>query len=110
MESLSRIEEERAVKGDRDEEVQRVLDSIDALGQGETPTDRAKRLTQLLDAMPDTQAKVREMRQEAVIAMQGEGKSLRAIGAELGISFGRVRDIIEGVTKRPRKTSAAGEE
>lgn len=91
---------------DRDEEVQQVLDSIDALGQAESPAARAKRLTQLLDAMPERQAKVREMRQQAVIEMKDGGMSLRAIAAELDISFGRVRDIIEGVTKRPPKKKA----
>ncbi|MBD3546813.1 sigma-70 family RNA polymerase sigma factor [Streptomyces sp. JV180] len=92
---------------DRDQEVQQVLDSIDALGTAETPAARAKRLTQLLDAMPEKQAKVREMRQQAVTEMRDEGMSLRAIAAELGISFGRVRDIIDGVTKRPPKKPAA---
>lgn len=88
---------------DRDEEVQAVLDSIDALGHAEAPSERAKRLTQLLDAMPGAQSKIREMRQQAVIEMRAEGMSLRAIATELDISFGRVRDIIEGITKRPKK-------
>lgn len=94
---------------DRDEEVQRVLDSIDVLGEAESPTARAKRLTELLDAMPETQSKVREMRQQAVIEMRDSGMTLRAIAAELGISFGRVRDIIEGVTNRrkPKKEPPA---
>lgn len=91
------------MEGDRDEEVQQVLNAIDALGEAEAPRDRAVRLTQLLKAMPDTQAKVREARQQAVIEMKGGGMSLRQIAGELGISFGQVRNIIEGVTKRPKK-------
>lgn len=94
---------------DRDQEVQQVLDAIDALGDAETPAARAKRLTQLLDAMPEKQAKVREMRQQAVTEMKAGGMSLRAIAAELDISFGRVRDIIEGVTKRAPKPKPEGD-
>lgn len=87
-----------------DEEVQRVLDAIDALGQGDA-ADRAQRLTQLLDQWPDTHAKVREMRQQAVTELHQGGLSYRKIGELLGISFGRARQIVEGVTN-PRTQKA----
>lgn len=89
-----------------DEEVQRVLDAIDALGEG-SATDRAQRLTQLLDQWPDTHAKVREMRQQAVAELHASGLSYRKIGDLLGISFGRVRQIVDGVTN-PRTQKAKG--
>ncbi|MFE4329672.1 hypothetical protein ACFRQM_09470 [Streptomyces sp. NPDC056831] len=86
-----------------DEEVQRVLDAIDALGAGELPAaERARRLTQLLDEWPNTHSRVRAMRQAAMQEMQDDGLSLRKISAETGVSFGRVREIIQGVTKRPK--------
>ena len=81
-----------------DEEVRRVLDSIDALGEAGDAADRARRLTELLDEWPDTHAKVRELRQQAVAELHQSGMSYRKIGELLNISFGRVRQIIEGVT------------
>ncbi|MBC9731227.1 hypothetical protein [Streptomyces sp. TRM68367] len=91
-----------------DEEVQRVLEAIESLGSPEVPAAaRAKRLTQLLDEWPDTHSRVREMRQDAMKELQDDGLSLRAISAETGVSFGRVREIIQGITKRPAKKSAA---
>ncbi|WP_133171778.1 hypothetical protein [Streptomyces sp. 111WW2] len=87
-----------------DEEVQRVLDSIDQLGSRDVPAAvRAKRLTDLLDEWPEAHSRVRAMRQAAMQEMQDDGLSLRKISAETGVSFGRVREIIQGVTKRPKK-------
>lgn len=81
-----------------------MLEAIDALGADDVPAAaRAKSLTELLDAWPDVHSRVRAMRQAAMQEMQDDGKSLRKISAETGISFGRVREIIQGVTKRPRK-------
>ena len=83
-----------------DEEVQRVLDAIDGLGVGGSAEERAVRLTELLDEWPDTHAKVREMRKQAITELHDEGRGLtyREIGTLLGISFGRVRQIIAGET------------
>ncbi|MGW5931573.1 hypothetical protein ACWF2L_35845 [Streptomyces anulatus] len=93
-----------------DQEVKRVLDSIDTLGAADQPAaDRVKRLTELLDQWPDAHSKVRAMRQAALQEMQEDGKSLRKISAETGISFGRVRDIIQGVTKRPKVKRTDGD-
>ncbi|MFF4388547.1 hypothetical protein ACFY0G_17470 [Streptomyces sp. NPDC001552] len=86
-----------------DEEVQRVLDAIDTLSAADVPAAvRAKRLTELLDAWPDAHSRVRAARQAAMKEMQDDGKSLRKISAETGVSFGRVREIIAGVTKRTK--------
>lgn len=99
--------------GVSDEEVQRVLDSIDALGDTGDAEDRARRLTELLDQWPDTHKRVREMRQRALAELYDEGRGLtyREIGKLLGISFGRVRQIIVGETAGPakRKREAPGE-
>ncbi|MEV3946997.1 sigma factor-like helix-turn-helix DNA-binding protein [Streptomyces halstedii] len=89
-----------------DEEVQRVLDAIDALSEHGDAAERARRLTVLLDELPGRQSKARELRQQAVRELRDEGMTLRAIGELLGISFGRVRQIADGVTnprtqKRP---------
>ncbi|WP_327415448.1 hypothetical protein [Streptomyces sp. NBC_01233] len=90
-----------------DEEVQRVLDAIEGLNSADVPAaERVKRLTQLLDEWPAAHGRVRAMRQAAMQEMQDDGKSLRKISAETGISFGRVREIIAGVTKRAKPKEA----
>ena len=76
---------------DRAKEVQRVLDAIDALTEGEPPEARAKRLTELLKSVGE---KVRRERRDAVLEMQARGMSYRQIADASGISFGRVRQII----------------
>ena len=106
---------ERRGSGVTDEEVQRVLDSIDALGEGGNAEDRARRLTELLDKWPGTHARVREMRQQANAELYNDGNGLtyKEIGALLDISFGRVRQIIAGETvsaKRRKPEATAAEE
>ncbi|MEC3995020.1 hypothetical protein VSR01_16365 [Actinacidiphila sp. DG2A-62] len=91
---------------ERDEEVEALLEAIKALGSTEPAAVRARQLTQLLDEWPTLHSEVRALRQEAVAEMKNDGMSLRAIAAELAISFGRVRDILQGVTKRPKKDDA----
>jgi DNA-directed RNA polymerase specialized sigma24 family protein len=76
---------------DRAEEVQRVLDAIDALTEGEPPEARAKRLTELLTSVGE---KVRRERREAVLEMVERGMSYRQIAEAAGVSFGRVRQIV----------------
>lgn len=88
-----------------DEEVRRVLDSIDGLGAHGSAEERAKRLTELLDAWPDKHAEVREKRQQAIAELydNGKGLTLREIGTLLDISFGRVRQILAA---KPSKTES----
>lgn len=76
---------------DRAKEVQRVLDAIDALTEGETPEAKARRLTELLKSVSE---KVRRERREAVLEMQARGMTYREIATAAGVSFGRVRQII----------------
>lgn len=88
-----------------------MLDSIDVLGDTGDAEDRARRLTELLDKWPDTHKRVREMRQQALAELHdgGNGMSYREIGALLGITFGRVRQIIAGETAGQAKRKQAGE-
>lgn len=83
---------------DRAEEVQRVLDAIDALTEGEPPEARAKRLTELLKSVGE---KVRVERRQAVLEMQARGMTYRQIADASGISFGRVRQIIADDPEQP---------
>ena len=94
---------------DQDEEVRRVLDTIDALGTDGEAADRAQRLTALLDEWPDAHARVRALRQAAVKELHDGGMSYRKIGALLGISFGRVRQILDGDTSSASDRKAPAE-
>ncbi|GHI91717.1 sigma factor-like helix-turn-helix DNA-binding protein [Streptomyces olivaceus] len=76
---------------DRAEEVRRVLDAIDAVTEGEPPEARAKRLTELLKSVGE---KVRKERRDAVLEMVEHGLTYRQIADQIGVSFGRVRQII----------------
>jgi DNA-directed RNA polymerase specialized sigma24 family protein len=89
---------------DRAEEVQRVLDAIDALTEGESPEARAKRLTELLKSVGE---KVRRERRDAVMEMVDRGMSYRQIADASGISFGRVRQIVADDPEKPEKGAEA---
>ncbi|WP_327671860.1 MULTISPECIES: hypothetical protein [unclassified Streptomyces] len=89
---------------DRAEEVQRVLDAIDALTEGESPEARAKRLTELLKSVGE---KVRRERRDAVLEMVERGMSYRQIADASGISFGRVRQIVADDPEKPVRDAEA---
>lgn len=86
-----------------EEEVQRVTDVVDSLEALEDPTERAKKAGQLLAAWPLQGSRLREIRQEAVVAMRGQGDSYREIARRLGISLARVQQIEAGERGRKAK-------
>ncbi|WP_327345916.1 hypothetical protein [Streptomyces europaeiscabiei] len=89
--------------GDEVEEVQRVLDAVTAFATNkEPPAERARKLAKLRDAVA---LEIRRELQRAVREMSDrENKSYRAIGDELGISFGRVRQILaEDLSEPPEE-------
>ncbi|MFJ9037449.1 hypothetical protein ACIRF8_12780 [Streptomyces sp. NPDC102406] len=89
---------------DRAEEVQRVLDAIDALTEGEPPEARAKRLTDLLKSVGE---KVRRERRDAVLEMQANGMSYRQIADATGVNFSRIRQIIADDPDKPARGAEA---
>lgn len=78
-----------------------VVDSLEAL---EDPAERAKRAGQMLAAWPVQGSRLREIRQEAVVAMRAQKVSYRQIAKTLGISLARVQQIEAG--ERGRKAKA----
>lgn len=91
------------------EEAQRVFDAIDALEEIADPSERAKALGEVLKGMPSQNRRLKEARQAAVAELlTRDGASLRSVGAELGISFSTVQDIVKGYSgsgsKRPKLT------
>ncbi|MFE5628457.1 RNA polymerase subunit sigma-70 [Streptomyces sp. NPDC056543] len=89
------------------EEAQRVFEAIDALEEIADPSERAKALGEVLKALPGRNKALKEARQRAVAELMARpDASLRSVGAELGVSFSTVQDIVKGYSgsgsKRPK--------
>lgn len=65
-------------------------------------TQRAKAASDALQAIPDLQRWLRELRQSAVQAMRAGGMSHADVAAELGVSRARAQQIAEGRTTGKR--------
>lgn len=76
---------------DQSEEVRRVREAIAAVAVDTPPAERARRLDAAIEAAT---LEWRRRRQEAVREMKESGMTLREIGKELSLSFGRVRQIL----------------
>ncbi|MFJ1657190.1 sigma factor-like helix-turn-helix DNA-binding protein [Streptomyces anthocyanicus] len=83
---------------DQSEEVRRVRDAIAAVAVDTPPAERARRLDAAMDAAT---LEWRRRRQEAVQEMKDGGMTLREIGKELSLSFGRVRQILAEDLSQP---------
>jgi hypothetical protein len=97
---------------DEAEEARRVFEAIDALGVIADPRERAVALGEVLKAMPNTNKRLKELRQQAVNELLArDGASLRTVGAELGLNFSTVQDIVRGYSGsgRSRPKKLAGE-
>lgn len=85
---------------DRAEEVRRVREAIAAVAVDVAPAERARRLDAAMDA---ARLEWRRRRQEAVREMSDSGMTYREIAKEMGISFGRVRQILADDPDAPGK-------
>jgi DNA-directed RNA polymerase specialized sigma24 family protein len=77
--------------GDQSEEVRRVREAIAAVAVGTPPAERARRLDAAMEA---AKSEWRRRRREVVQEMHDSGMTYREIAKEMGISFGRVRQIL----------------
>lgn len=87
------------------EEVQRLLEAIDALAAIEDDAACASAITIVLNQWPDHHARLRELRQERVQALRDQGKTWGEIGKIIGTHPTRAQQIAKGLrgTKRPAK-------
>ncbi|MFK0140685.1 helix-turn-helix domain-containing protein [Streptomyces murinus] len=76
---------------DQSEEVRRVREAIAAVAVDVPPAERARRLDAAKDA---ALVEWRRRRREAVQEMSDGGMTYREIAKEMGISYGRVRQIL----------------
>ncbi|MGN9802083.1 hypothetical protein [Micromonospora sp. L32] len=60
------------------------------------PAERARQAGQRLGAIPAWQARLRKIRQEAVVEMKARDMSYADIGRELGLHRNRIQQILEG--------------
>jgi DNA-directed RNA polymerase specialized sigma24 family protein len=89
------------------EEVQRVVDTVGSLEALTDPADRARRAAALLAEWPLQHSRLREIRQQAVLDLRGQGLSYRKISELIGVHFTRVKQIELG--ERGKKEKAAEE-
>jgi DNA-directed RNA polymerase specialized sigma24 family protein len=76
---------------DQSEEVRRVREAFAAVAVNTPPAERARRLDKAMDA---ARLEWKRGRQEAAREMSANGMTYRQIAKEMGISFGRVRQIL----------------
>ncbi|WP_326698779.1 helix-turn-helix domain-containing protein [Streptomyces sp. NBC_01754] len=93
-------------QADGTEEVQRVVEVVDSIQAIQDPRDQAVRAGELLALWPEQQARLREIRQQAVLRMRAEKVSYRSIAKMLGISLARVQQIEAGMRGKAQKPSA----
>jgi DNA-directed RNA polymerase specialized sigma24 family protein len=95
------------------EEVQRVVDAVNAVRAIEDPVQRARGISELLKQQTKAEPSLREERRKIVLAMREQNVSFRKIATELGVSVGTVQDIVRGYSRawgnRPTK-EADGDE
>lgn len=85
-----------------------MFDALDELERIADPKARALALGEVLKSLPNQNKRLKKARQQAVGELLGrDGASLRSVGADLGISFSTVQDIVRGYSgsgsKRPKK-------
>jgi DNA-binding NarL/FixJ family response regulator len=78
------------------------FENLKHLAEQGNATQRAKGAGVALQAIPDLQKWLREIRQEAVLEMRDDGLSHAQVAAELGISRARAQQIAEGRTTGKR--------
>lgn len=80
-----------------------MLEAVDSLEALDDPAERARKAGRLLAELPDQQARLRQIRQAAVVAMRAQNISYRQIAKLLGVSLTRVQQIEAGERgKRPK--------
>ncbi|MDT0435651.1 MULTISPECIES: hypothetical protein [Streptomyces] len=100
-----------------EEEVQRVVDAVNAVRVIEDPERRGRAITQLLKAQSEGEPDLREERRRIVLDWRAEVPpvSFRVIATRLGVSLGTVQDIVRGHSgpwgnrRKPKKGEAEPE-
>ncbi|KAB1146847.1 sigma-70 family RNA polymerase sigma factor [Streptomyces luteolifulvus] len=85
------------------------FENLKHLAEQGDPTQRAKTVGAALQAIPELQHWLREIRQGAVQEMRDEGMSHADVGKELGLSRARAQQISEGRTTGKRAATESAE-
>ncbi|GHJ04794.1 hypothetical protein TPA0906_66590 [Streptomyces olivaceus] len=86
------------------------FENLKDLAEQGDPTERAKTVGAALQAIPQLQHWLREIRQGAVLELREDGLSHAQIGKELGISRARAQQISEGRTSGKRASKEPQDE
>ncbi|MGW0131914.1 helix-turn-helix domain-containing protein [Streptomyces sp. NPDC003299] len=94
-----------------DQEVQRVLDALDAVERIADPEARSRAQAQITAATKERAARWAAERAELAHQLKGEGESVRGIAKRLGVTPSTVQDLLRGYKgsgqNRPRSTEAS---
>jgi hypothetical protein len=72
------------------------LDDIEQVAAISDPVERAQEIARRMALLPEWSAKLREMRQAAVLEMRANGMSHADVGRALGVHRNRAQQIAEG--------------
>lgn len=78
------------------------FEALKHLADTNDQVERAKQAGIALNAVPQLQGWLRQVRQDAVLEMRAEGLSHAEVGKQLGISRARAQQIAEGRTTGKR--------
>ncbi|MDX2649278.1 helix-turn-helix domain-containing protein [Streptomyces sp. PA03-1a] len=91
------------------EEARRVQEALEALKRMEDPAARARAISEVLRAQPETTRELKALRRQYVLDQRAEHVPYRSIATQLGVSLATVQDIERGYSgsgrDRPRKKS-----
>ena len=88
---------------ERNREVNRLVEAIQAIEGIEDDVECAKTVAEALDEWPQYQKRLREVRQKRVQALRAQGKTWPEIGTLLGVSPQRAQAIAVGLSGSVRR-------
>lgn len=79
-----------------DHEMENPMADLDELEQIADPAERAREVGRRMAAVPVWHARLKAIRQQAVVELREQGMSFAEIGREIGLHRNRVQQILEG--------------
>ncbi|MFD7429081.1 helix-turn-helix domain-containing protein [Streptomyces sp. NPDC059818] len=96
------------------QEVQRVLDGLDAIEAMEDSLEKAQIISRLLRDQTERTKRLKEHRRRIVLLLRSRKVTYREIAESLGVSIGTVQDIERGYSgsgkNRPKKNAETSAE
>jgi DNA-directed RNA polymerase specialized sigma24 family protein len=82
--------------GVAEEEARRMVEALDEVEAIEDPVRRSRAISEVLAEVRKRSPRLTKERNATVLELRAQGKSIRKIAAEVGVSAGTVQDILRG--------------